>query len=208
MVRLSVLAGVNPNIRNDSGITPLMEAASYGEVPLANFLLLHGEAVDAADMDGLQAIHWAAREGETSMMSFLLLHGARIDAKDRDDWQPLHYAARNHQDDGSTVRLLLERGANPNAATRAGETPLLIAVDGMSGGTDANALELIAHGADVNVREPGTLETPLMIAMTELSFKSVRVLLCAGADPNVAEKSGRLPIEDALDSEEAAALLA
>jgi len=44
--------------------------------------------------------------------------------------------------------------------------------------------------------------------MTELSFKSVRVLLCAGADPNVAEKSGRLPIEDALDSEEAAALLA
>ncbi len=148
--------------------------------------------------------------GETSTVEFLLLQGAKIDATDHDGWQPLHYAAWDHQEDGSTVKFLLEHGANANAPTYPGETPLLAAAQGINGGTDANVLEFIAHGAKVNVQEPLTLETPLKIAITEHGFPAISGLLCAGADPNIPDKNGQLPIEqaDAANPEEVAALLA
>lgn len=133
---------------------------------------------------------------------------AKADAVSLNGWRPLHYAAQDHQDNGSTVRFLLEHGANPNVASRKGTTPLLLAVDGDSGGRDANAIELIAHGANVNVRDSDTLETHLMVAVTGVNFRTVSALLCAGADPNVPDKSGQLPIERVGNPEEAAALLA
>src|SRR5579859_4542752 len=69
---------------------------------------------------------------------------------------PLHYAATFGNPDA--VRVLLERGADPNARNRAGATPLIYGAYNFE-----KSRLLVEKGADVNARaQNGT--TPLMIA--------------------------------------------
>jgi len=57
------------------------------------------------------------------------------------------------------VRLLLERGADPNATNKAGATALMWAVPDL-----AKSRLLIASGADVNARSKNAQRTPLLVA--------------------------------------------
>ena len=76
-----------------------------------------------------------------------------------------------------TFRLLLEAGANPNAANKNGATPLLWSV------TDAKKVDmLLAHGADVNAKNDFAV-TPLFVAAGVPNRSDVvRMLLSHGAD--------------------------
>jgi ankyrin repeat protein len=49
-----------------------------------------------------------------SVMRFLIDQGAAVDAFDEMHWTPLHWAIRRNGD-SAVLRLLLERGSNPNA---------------------------------------------------------------------------------------------
>jgi hypothetical protein len=61
---------------------------------------------------------------------------------------PLHYAVL--LGDGRTVRLLLEKGANPNAQDSAGETPLILAI---RRGDRPTGAALLDFGANPNARD-------------------------------------------------------
>jgi len=139
------------------------------------------------------ALMEAALRGEASVVNALLDRGAAINAADEDQRQALHYAAKNEQRDGSVVRLLLEHGADPLALSKEGVTPLMEAVSGMGGGTVINAVAMIAYAKEVNQRDMDG-NTALLIASTEANTVVVRALLRAGADPNVANNKGELPI--------------
>jgi ankyrin repeat protein len=81
--------------------------------------------------------------------------------------------------DAATVRLLLEKGANPNIANDAGATALMWA----AGDLEKTRL-LVDHGADVNARSDGG-RTPLMIAAGRFgSGAAVKLLLEHGASPS------------------------
>lgn len=145
------------------------------------------------------ALMEAASFEEPDVMEALLAHGADIDATDQAGWQAIHVAAADPDDMGRGVRLLLRHGANPEATTKDGVTPLMLAMDeeGEPPGIDAleaNALELIAHSNDVNHRDSKG-NTALLIATEASSPAVVRSLLRAGADPNEANNKGELPLE-------------
>ncbi|HJQ27601.1 MAG TPA: ankyrin repeat domain-containing protein [Blastocatellia bacterium] len=79
--------------------------------------------------------------------------------------------------DAVAVRLLLERGADPNLRDDAGATALMWAVDDLE-----KTRLLIAHGADVNARSDDA-RTPLLIAAGRFDNTAVvRLLLDHGAD--------------------------
>jgi uncharacterized protein len=81
-----------------------------------------------------------------------------------------------------TVRALLDGGADPNAKEKnGGQTALMWAT---AGGYSAVTAELVQHKADVNGRSK-TGSTALMFAARG-DLASVRTLLDAGADPNLA----------------------
>ena len=90
-------------------------------------------------------LHQAVRSGQRKLVEQLLAKGTDVNAKDRWDWSLLHYA------EGSVdlTRLLLDKGANPNAETASGQTPLHLAADK---GRKAEVELLISRGAAVNAK--------------------------------------------------------
>jgi ankyrin repeat protein len=134
----------------------------------------------------------AVRKGDGSKVMKLITdtNGSIVNTKERDSGEAaLHIIAKN----GDTVylRYLLQKGANPNIQDRAGNTPMMIAVNS---NFVEGVLILIAYKGDVNVRNSSG-ETPLIRAVQLRNAEMVRELLKAGADPdrpdNIAGLSAR-----------------
>lgn len=93
---------------------------------------------------------------------------------------PLLWAVRSPMA-AKAVELLLQAGADPNAAGRNGWTPLH---EASAGWCDVKLVEvLIANGADVN-RMDDWSRTPLVVAASLGGGVKVRALLARGANPN------------------------
>jgi hypothetical protein len=88
--------------------------------------------------------------------------------------------------DIAVVGELLGKGADPNAQTKIGDTPLHVAAKREA--TEITAL-LIANGADVNSREHSG-KTPLIEAVSADQLANAEVLLKAGADINAKDENG------------------
>ena len=162
---------------------------------IARILLERGADANSKNHQGRTPLMQAAWYHDLIATRDLLQGGARIDAADEKGRQALHYAAGSHDESGEVVRLLLRSGADPNARTKDGDVPLILSISEMSGATEANALQLIAVTQDINYRDSVTRETALAIAASEASSKVMESLLKAGANPNIPEVHGRLPIQ-------------
>jgi ankyrin repeat protein len=173
-------------------------AAQRGDVDRVRALLREGEDVNAAQGDGMTALHWAAYRGETEMVDVLVYAGANLEAKTRvADYTPLLIAARTGH--GEVVEQLVEAGANAVASTTTGVTALHFAA---GAGQVGSIRALVAAGADVEVRESANGQTPLVFAADRGRVDAIRVLVELGADPNVATdvvKIDKLEEEDRID---------
>ncbi len=96
-------------------------------------------------------------------------------------------AAKQH--DAASVARLLEQGADPNAASPSGETPLHWAAQA---GDIAMVRRLVKAGAKVGANRYGI--TPLIAACMRGDGATIEVLLEAGADVNGATPDGRTPL--------------
>jgi ankyrin repeat protein len=228
---LLVAAGANVRVRTALGNTPLILAARrVGNSRTVQLLLERGANATERNNVGISPILAAAASGNLETVRLLLDAGARADDFPRSKQprsadalagmrRPLMWAA--HHNDVRMIRLLLERGADPNQSTYFGN-PLSHAC--WSDSYEAAKL-LLAYGAKVNARDALANFTPLhWAAGTESPHPQlVQLLLAHGADPNaaggepvgafglvpqtprlIAEKRGRTAIVDALEAAGAA----
>ncbi|KAM7358864.1 myosin phosphatase targeting subunit 75D isoform 2-T7 [Cochliomyia hominivorax] len=99
----------------------LLEAASRNDMHEVAELLEHGITPDAANEDGLTALHQCCIDNNVEMLKLLLEYGANVDAQDSDKWTPLHAAATcGHLE---LVRILIDHGANLLAVNTDGNMP-------------------------------------------------------------------------------------
>jgi len=158
---------------------PVADAARAGERETVRSLLKDGVDVNAAQGDGMTALHWAALSNDVETAEMLLYAGANVQAATRlGAYTPLILASRSGHP--AMVEALLNAGADVNQATGTGATPLMLAA--ASGSADAVSL-LLARGAAVNARESKRGETALMFAAASNRAEAALLLLESGADP-------------------------
>lgn len=164
---------------------PIAEAAMRGDSAQLRQLLRQGLDVNAAQADGMTALHWAASRGDVGSARMLLFAGARPAAVTRNgNYTPLHLAARSGR--GEMVRALLEGGADVGAVTSSGGATALHFAAGH--GDSLAVAVLTAAGATVDARDAAYEQTPLMWAAAFDRVRAIRVLVAAGADLEAVSK--------------------
>ena len=230
--------GADPNVKESlRGQTALMWAAGEGHSEAIKALIERGANVRARSNAGWTPLLFAAREGQRDAVQTLLHVGADVNdalppntggARRRPEGAPggaddprglsaLHLAvASRHYD---LAALLLEKGANPNAAGP-GWTPLhhltWVRKPGMGtngppprGSGTMDSLELVRRlaeaGADLNARvtrkpSAGTTAlnfvggTAFFLAARTADVEMMRLLADLGADPTLANEDGTTPL--------------
>ena len=201
-VRLLLAAGSNVDGRTKLGRTPLLIACAYpGNVESVKLLLAHGANVKDKDHFKETCLTSAAKRGDAEMVKTLVAAGADVMAGSR---PPLVWAAEEGnletvacllecgagkappivtaalasaaaRGPAEAVRLLLESGADPNAASGfGGYTPLMLAA--YSENVSIETVELLlSRGANPNAKAPGG-ETPLSLARKRGNTAIVKIL--------------------------------
>ena len=163
------------NAKDRAGSTPLHHAAAYGTIETMKFLLDKGANANAPNNRKSTPLFWALQD--EAKVRLLLANGANTTAQTSDGRSVLFQAA-SLEHSTAVLRLLLDKGVNPNTKTLTGTTPLMAAATRAN--LDAMRL-LIAKGADVKaVNAAGA--TALMAAAATGDTAAVRLLLDHGAD--------------------------
>jgi ankyrin repeat protein len=208
-----VTAEGRPKSLDSGGLTPLLYAARENCRACVEVLLRNGADIDLPDPDGVSPLLVAIMNANWDLAKQLILAGAGVDQWDIYGEAPLFTAVglRNlvsggrasidplNETDGLTiVRMLLERGANPNmqlffrpanvrgSTNTRGSTPLIRAATN----ADLEVIKLLLqYGADVNLNTADR-QTALMAVLAgrapeAQALEMIRVLHEAGADVNV-----------------------
>jgi uncharacterized protein len=158
------------------------EAARMGDTAAVKRLLQGGADVNAAQEDGMTALHWAAQKGDPELVGMLLSAGANVRATTRlGGYTPIHLASQAGH--ARVVAALLAAGASSDVKTVTGASALMLAA--RSGSVDT-AARLIENGADVNAKESTHGQTALMVAAGLDRADLVKLLLARGADASLA----------------------
>ncbi len=180
MKRLLVCAAiiVTATLSASARETPIADAAMRGEGAAVQALVKKGADVNAAQGDGMTALHWTSLNGDVTTTTVLLAAGATVDLRTRlGQYTPLHLASsRGH---ASVVGRLLEAGSAVGALSETGVEPIHLAAQ--AGSPDAVTL-LLGRGADVNAQDRTHGRSPLVFAVAHNRIEVMKVLIAKGAD--------------------------
>jgi ankyrin repeat protein len=188
IVKLLISHGAAINTSDISGCQPIHYAAVNNQMDVIRLLIEHGADPLAKDKRQQQPIHYAAQYSTAKAVAFFIDKNAKIDAVARSDedyfkngWQPLHFATS--REDGNealeVAKLLICKGADVNALTAEGETPLHLSRSA------AVARLLLDHGAKMNVMSTSDLKRlPIHRFALLGDAESIRLLLDRGVAPN------------------------
>jgi ankyrin repeat protein len=176
--------------------SPVADAAERGDVATVKALLKDGADVNAAQGDGMSALHWAADRGNAELAELLIYAGANTSAQTRiGQYTPLHLAGKSGS--AAVAKALLRAGAVVDArSSNSGATPLHMAA---ASGSAETVNVLVDAKADLNARENEAGQTPLIFAAGLNRVEAIKALLARGADASITTKVIDVPKFDALD---------
>ncbi|CEO99508.1 Ankyrin repeat domain-containing protein [Plasmodiophora brassicae] len=126
LVRVLFSAGVDFDVRNASGFTPVAVACRAGaDLQTVLELVRHSSAPHAGDDRGVTPMHFAVRAGRPDLVQLLDDEGGDVAVPDHDGFTPVHTAAACGS--ASMLELLASKGASLDVVCREGNTPLAIA---------------------------------------------------------------------------------
>ena len=214
------------------GLTALVFAAREGDMESAAALVEAGAPVDQTTEYGWTPLLTAVNNRNYRLASYLLEKGADPNLANKGGWTPLYLATDNRNIEGGDypvpkadmdhlemIRLLLEKGANPNARVKEntltrtiftmqwffedGATPFVRA----SQSSDTALMQLLLkHGADPKLATAngdtaltacagiGWVEGVTYERSAKENLEAIRMLLDLGLDANGANNEGRTPL--------------
>jgi uncharacterized protein len=153
-------------------------------------LAAYADDIATVTTDSNEVLRLAVRNDDRAAAGALIRSGADVKAADRYGITPLYLACSNAS--VSMIRLLLDAGADPNAAYPSnGETPLMTVIRAED---NPQAIQLLLdRGAAVNAKDTVVGETALMWAVRENRPDTVKLLLAHGAEVDVRTRVGQAP---------------
>ncbi len=162
-----------------SGESPLTAALYYGRQAAVEALLDCGVSV---------TIHEAAMLGDVETLAYMLnLEPKLIAEYSFDGWTPLHLAC--FFGGFEAVELLIKQGASVNARSANGMANMPIHA-ATAGNRTAIVQLLLENGANPNVQQSGGW-TAIQQSVDHFDKGTTEVLLAFGADPHIAQESGK-----------------
>ncbi len=141
-------AGVDANIADNRGRTPLIMASYGGYEEMVQVLLDAGARPGmVSPATGFCPLHMASMKGHVRVVQRLVAAGADVNVGDKNQVTALHYAASLGYE--GVVEALVAGGANLNAVDVGGNTPLILAAQK---GNKNIALTLCRAGADATLK--------------------------------------------------------
>lgn len=163
------------------------DAAQQNDPAKIELLLAQNCDVNAAQVDGMTALHWTVHYDDLESTHRLIAAGADTNATNRYGVMPLALACANGN--AKLVELLLQSNADPNAKLRGGQTMLMTAA---RTGKPRPVEMLLDAGVDVDAQE-SRKQTAMMWAAAEGHNEVVKLLIAANADFETALKTGFTP---------------
>lgn len=217
MIQAELQQGVAVDARTEEAYTPLHIAAVFGQTAAAELLLSHGANVHLTDRDGNTALHMAVFLGHTDVVRALLAHGGDALAQNADGFSPVDCAGAPWTRDyeallrqaeaemktpldmtrirGERFTILKLLVGGDRAAEQASE-PFVILNAAIAG--DIQSIQKhLADGKNLNVPEQVGGNTPLMLAATFGNRDAASLLIQAGADLEIRNKSGGTALHQA-----------
>ncbi|KAL7574803.1 hypothetical protein ACA910_010647 [Epithemia clementina (nom. ined.)] len=198
--------GANPNIPNIDGITALHLAVQRRDVDAVRSLIRSGADVNNADnirwFTALHLIALPARnesdergESDERYRIAQLLTGSHgmvapdLNDQDREGNTPLHYAVQIETKDAcNIVRVLLERGADPNICNERNQGPLHLLCHNMQlrnrGALHETLRNMLSNGADANLQSL-TGCTALHLSLYHQDINSAVELVSKGSELHI-----------------------
>jgi uncharacterized protein len=160
------------------------DAAQRGDREAVRALLKDAADVNAAQGDGMTALHWAALNGDPELAQMLVYAGANVKAVTRlGHYTPLFLAAREGKP--RAIPVLVKAGADPTQTTATGTTALMVAAQS---GSLATVQALLDAGVDVNAVESVRGLNAVMFAAAANRHEVIKLLSSRGADVSAATK--------------------
>ena len=177
----SRLSASAPEASAQTADAAVADAAMRGDTAGVRTLLRGGADVNAAQGDGMTALHWTALENDLETMNVLLYAGATTEALTRvGAYTPLHLASsRGH---AAAIARLLEAGGKVAPFTATGVQPLHLAAQ--AGSADA-VKALLDGGADINAKDKTHGRTPLIFAASQDRLDVIKLLLARRAEAGI-----------------------
>jgi uncharacterized protein len=188
------LAQVPPSPQEHAAYTGLHAAAHRGDVA-AIARLATPSSLAARDGHGRTALHVATFAGRADAVAALIRAGADTGALEAGRYDAVTIAAV--ADDEAVLRVLLAMGASAKLVTSRYDGTALIAAAHL--GHDGVVGQLIAAGAPLdhvnNLHWTALIEAIVLGDGGVRHQATVRALLDAGADPRIADREGRTPVQ-------------
>jgi ankyrin repeat protein len=220
MLKAELQDGVSINERTEEAYTPLQMAALFGQTDAADLLLRLGADLSLTDNEGNTALHMAVFLGRTDVVRALLAHGADPLARNAAGFSSIDcagapwskdYEAHLRQTEEEmqtpldlnrirgerlTILKLLVGGDRASELNQRASGPSCMLDAAISG--DVQAMQqCLAGDRDLNETEQVAGNTPLMLAATFGNHEAVGLLIRAGADIEVRNKSGGTALHQA-----------
>ncbi|KAK0054895.1 serine/threonine-protein phosphatase 6 regulatory ankyrin repeat subunit A, partial [Biomphalaria pfeifferi] len=121
-----IKAGADVNKSNRNGLTALMFASMFHNVPLVKILIQHGADVNLKDRRHINALMWTVLQGHTDIVQILLDNNADVHNRTPSGMNAVHIAVEK----GITniFKLLMDKNADISSKTNDGWTPLMRSV--------------------------------------------------------------------------------
>ncbi|MBU0547970.1 MAG: ankyrin repeat domain-containing protein [Candidatus Omnitrophica bacterium] len=149
-VKQLISEGVDVNVVNYSGATPLVWAINGCHKDIVELLLSKGAKVNTVDSGGMTPLMWAAHRCNRDIIELLLSKGADVKMKDKNGKTAWIWSVVNRNKDAKdVVEFFLSKDVDVNAKDNSGGTVLMWA----AGMENKEIVELLlSKGADVNAR--------------------------------------------------------